>query len=293
MPRSSSKPTPFNQHECPNVNCIASFRTKKGAADHFSYHCTSVAIGTTNIARRSKDSSNDNPYAASSDEDNDNTFDDTASMDNSANNQDIANTPTSLQAASKRKSIHQTSDEFYPTKLLKLLEDANAPHSLYSDICNWASDAKANGYDFNPTRASRPAQIQYLIKWQNLSHCLPYKVPITFPEDNLRIEVTKFNFTAQLYSLLTDSQLTGSLDQLDVNPDNPFEQYKSPDGMLGPFNSGSWYHKAWKHLCQPDSNDWLCSIIFGCDETLVGSHLGRASVTPLVFTLSIFNEGLQ
>jgi hypothetical protein len=37
----------------------------------------------------------------------------------------------------------------------------------------------------------------------------------------------------------------------------------------------------------------MCSIIYGCDETIMGSSQGRASVTPLLFTLSIFNEHLR
>ena len=55
--------------------------------------------------------------------------------------------------------------------------------------------------------------------------------------------------------------------------------YVPPNGRLGTFNSGRWYGKAHAHLCEPDSDDWLCPIIYGCDETLVGSHLGRASVS--------------
>ena len=293
MPRSSNKAAQLRQYVCPNANCIATFKTKKGANHHFSFYCTSVGVKANRSMHRRDASMDDNPFAALSDSDANDIFDDVASIDNSGNELDVLNTQSPLQVASKRKSIHKANHDYYPTKLLKLLEDANAPHSLYSEICAWAREANANNYDFNPSRTSRPAQIDYLIKWQNLKHCLPYQVPITFPEDNLRIQVTKFDFTAQLYSLLTDAHLTGSLDQLDVNVDNPFDHYKPPDGLLGPFNSGSWYRKAWKHLCQPGSNDWLCPIIFGCDETLVGSHLGRASVTPLVFTLSIFNEGLR
>jgi hypothetical protein len=97
---------------------------------------------------------------------------------------------------------------------------------------------------------------------------------------------------SQLYSLITDKSLTGDLTQLDVNPEDPFSKYQSPNGRLGAFNSGKWYTTAHTQLCTK-SNDWLCGIIYACDETLVGSHLGRASVTPLVFTLAIFNESLR
>jgi hypothetical protein len=93
--------------------------------------------------------------------------------------------------------------------------------------------------------------------------------------------------------LISDKSLTGDITQLDVSPDDPFARYQSLNGRLGAFNSGKWYAKAHDFLCTPNSNDWLCPIIYACDETLVGSHLGRASVTPLVFTLPIFNESIR
>jgi hypothetical protein len=118
-------------------------------------------------------------------------------------------------------------------------------------------------------------------------------VAIVFPEDDLSIEVTRFVFISQFYSFITDKSLTGDITQLDVNPDDPFARYQSPNGRLGAFNSGKWYLKAHDFLCTPNFNDWLCPIIYACDETLFGSHLGRASVTPLVFTLLIFNKYIR
>jgi hypothetical protein len=54
----------------------------------------------------------------------------------------------------------------------------------------------------------------------------------------------RFNFVNGLHSLLNHLDLTGSLDNLDVNPDDPFGKYESPDGRLGrlgPVNSRMWY----------------------------------------------------
>jgi hypothetical protein len=123
----------------------------------------------------------------------------------------------------------------------------------------------------------------------HLEHCRPTHVTVVFPEDDLSIEVTRFDFLSQFYSLITDKSLTGDITQLDLNPDDPFAGYQSPNERLSTFNSGAWYAQAHDKLCTKP-NDWLCPIIYACNETLVGSHLGRASVTPLVFTLSIFNE---
>ena len=113
------------------------------------------------------------------------------------------------------------------------------------------------------------------------------QMPIIFPEDNLKIEVTTWNFVHQFYSLITCPELVSDITQLDVNPDNPFSKYNPTDKRLNCFHSGKWYYKAWKNLISPDTNEWLCPIIFACDETWVGSHLGQSQIQPLMFTLSV------
>ena len=294
MPRSKSKDVP-TKHLCPNKLCLSSFTSKKGLADHFQYYsqCHATMYNTSAV----ESANNNHPDASLDDEalsDNTSFHDNVALLDNdNTGNEQLDDDNDHLLAATKRPAIHRTNDDFQPTKLLKLLNDANAPLDLYSNICKWASDACADGYDFNPPRATRESQINHLITTQKLEKCRPYTESLTFSEDNLTIQITKFDFESQFYSLISDEKLTGSLDKLDVNPEDPFTQYQSPDGRVGSFNSGSWYRNAWQNLCAPESNDMLCPIIFGCDETLVGSHLGRASVTPLVFTLSIFNEALR
>ena len=120
----------------------------------------------------------------------------------------------------------------------------------------------------------------------------PQQIPITFKNDNLTVSITTFDFKEQLLSLLHDPLLVQNLSMLDVPQDNPFNKFIPPDGRLSCFNSRKWYQKAWNYCCQ-QTNDWMCPIIFGCDETLVGSHLGRKGITPLTFTLSIFSEELR
>jgi hypothetical protein len=199
---------------------------------------------------------------------------------------------TNVHAVASQRGVNHTINNFVETKLLKILEDANVPHFLYQDILNWGCDAKSSGYGFEPARTTRQAVIAHIERRFHLEHCRPTQVTIVFPEDDLSIEVTRFDFLSQFYSLITDKSLTGDITQLDVNPDDPFARYQSPNGRLGAFNSGKWYAKPHDNLCtQP--NDWLCGIIYACDETLVGSHLGRASVTPLIFTLAIFNESIR
>jgi hypothetical protein len=139
----------------------------------------------------------------------------------------------------------------------------------------------------------RKSTIYHIKRRVNLGHCRPTQATVVFPEDDLSIQITRFDFLSQFYSLITGKSLSGNLTQLDVNPEDPVSKYQSPNGRLGAFNSGKWYSKAHAQLCTK-SNDWLCGIIYACNETLGGLHLlGRALVTPLVFTLSIFNESLR
>ena len=48
-----------------------------------------------------------------------------------------------------------------------------------------------------------------------------------------------------VFYLLTDKSLIGDITQPDIPQDNPFGMYTSPNGHLGPFNSGRWYRKAY------------------------------------------------
>jgi hypothetical protein len=196
---------------------------------------------------------------------------------------------TNIHAVAAQRGVNHTVNDYVETKLLKILEDANVPHFLYQDALNWGSEAKARGYTFESERTIRKFAIDHIERRFNLGHCRPTQATVVFLEDDLSIQITRFNFLSQFYSLITDKSLTGDLTQLDVNPEDPFSKYQSPNGRLGAFNSGKWYAKTHAHLCTKP-NDWLCLIIYACNETLVGSHLGRASVTPLVFTLSIFND---
>jgi hypothetical protein len=107
---------------------------------------------------------------------------------------------------------------------------------------------------------------------------------VMFPEDNLCINITHFDFVSQMTSLLKDKSLTGDLAQLDVPQDNPFARYKSPNGRLCAFNAG------WGYVCGPNSNDWMCPIIYRCDETIVGSSQGRA--LRYLFLTSVFKTNV-
>ena len=100
--------------------------------------------------------------------------------------------------------IKYTAAQFTETKLLKILNDAAAPHFLYHDILSWASEAKRNKYSFCPQRLERSSQVKYLEKWLHLEPCRPEMVTLALPGPAMEaIQVTPFNFTNQLQHLQT------------------------------------------------------------------------------------------
>jgi hypothetical protein len=78
---------------------------------------------------------------------------------------------TNTYAVSKQRGVQHTVSDFVETKLLKILEDTNAPHFLYQVILNWRCNAKASGHNFEPERTTRKAEIAHIERRFNLDHC--------------------------------------------------------------------------------------------------------------------------
>ena len=83
--------------------------------------------------------------------------------------------------------------------------------------------------------------------------------------------------------------LFGNIDNLDIDPDNPFGRYKSPDNFLSTVNSGKRYARAYSNMINDPKNEFLVPIIFSSDETKV-SNQGKSYSWPIVFTTSILNQ---
>jgi hypothetical protein len=188
--------------------------------------------------------------------------------------------------------IKYTTAQFSETKLLKILNDAALPHFLHHDILSWASEAKRNQYSFNPQCLERSSQGKYLEKWLHLAPCRPEMVKLVLPGPAMEaILVTWFNFTNQLNAILTYPALVGNLDNLDVNPADPFAKYTSPSGRLSNVNSGAIHNLAYKNRCKR-ANDFLAGIIFACNETKLQKG-SKAGCWPLMFTVSILNQKMR
>jgi len=298
-----------NDFTCPNPLCIKQFATPRGLSMHYLHHSichkvvqaqeaqTCYALfeepGTITDLHSTTQQQYETPWQGSEDEAIDVSAEFTTALGDDSEGHDVMEETIPVTASAQDYGTSSTLEDQTQTKLLKMLNDAHAPHYLFEGINDWARTAHSSGYGFNPQHRSRVGQLRYMERWQNLSSCRPFQIPTTFPEDGLSVNITAWDFVKQIESLLSDKLLTGNLTNLDVNPDDPFSKYVSPDGLLGCFNSAQWYSDAWDRLVEPGSNDWMCPIIWTCDETLVGSHLARTGVTPLLFTLSIFSEAVR
>ena len=88
--------------------------------------------------------------------------------------------------------IKYTTEQFTETKLLKILNNAAAPHFLYQDILAWVTEAKRNQYSFRHQRLKRSSQVKYLEKWLHLKPCRPETVQLILPGPAMQaIQVTR------------------------------------------------------------------------------------------------------
>ena len=174
MSNPSKKPRLEHLFRCRNSHCPkpGGFTTEKGLRIHYgkSPHCGAHAAACQAYIRRNSilrsPPSPSQPWDIANDDESS-----VASVANSS--VPPSNTPVEEQTALvhvestatiKQFGIKYTAEQFTETKLLKILNDAAAPHFLYQDILNWASEAKCNKYSFCPTRLERSSQVKYLAK---------------------------------------------------------------------------------------------------------------------------------
>ena len=181
---------------------------------------------------------------------------------------------------------------YHQLKLAKILEDANAPHFLYQKIIEWAIAVETSTLTFSDVLKTRTGLINALERWMpNVEANAPEVVTTSLstngqPEE---VDVVVFDFQNQLLSLLQDTSLFGNIDNLDVNPLDPFNQLETTTTVLDCVNAGQRFARAYKNMIQYPEKQFLLPIIFASDETKVSSQ-GKTSCWPLLFTTSILNQ---
>ena len=131
----------------------------------------------------------------------------------------------------------------------KILEDANVANYVYKEIIQWAINAQESKIDFRNLKKTRDGSIKEittLLPWLKSTASFVIKTILETNSNPQPIDVTVFDFKTQLLSLLNDKTLFGNIENLDIDPQNPFGPYKAPDDILSAVNSGMRYRNAYK-----------------------------------------------
>jgi len=291
--------TPYT---CPNPGCGKRFKVERYLRSHLTQSqqgcaqfllkqlasgCSAVDVAQVDVAISPQ--VDVESHGGSTDESDQEMF---LPVDDSGSDEDVDNTPIPT-------NIPYTNSELAETLLLKILGEAHAPHYLFQQILQWGQQVHKFGYDFEPTRLDRPAQIKALKRMLSQHSEVPEpittQIALSAPQATASVHsvpVTRFDFTQSLLSLLHDPALTGDLSYLDVNTDNVFGKYQKDSTELGCVNSGSWYQTAYTTHIQDATKELLVPICFACDETTLNG-MSRTSCWPLVFSTTLFSTTLR
>ncbi len=295
---------------CANVHCLRNFKDNKGLNNHYTANpmCHEANKGLpffqarhtaffeklpteTDLAAHDDDEEESVDPMLGDDDSHTGSISTESEEDSSSESEEEL--PAVVEPTFIRPNVDAfTAEQFVETELLKLCMDVSAPFSFYKQILEWAQRAKESGYTFVPQYKTRRSLTRHLTKWLRLEHFVPKQQAVILPGDGLEIDVTIFNFTDGLTTLLNHPELTGDITKLDVDPDNPFGRYPKHWKTLSCVNSGSWYQDTYDRKVTNPDKQLLLPIIFACDETTL-TMTGKASCWPLLFTTTLFSQELR
>jgi hypothetical protein len=180
-----------------------------------------------------------------------------------------------------------SNDRRVEVSLLKMLNDVGAPLYAFSSVIGWAEDAFKSGYRFNPCRKHFATYMKDLQEWTKLGDLRPKQKMVTLAKDGFQVPVVCFDFSTAVISLFNDPRVN-QLENLIINPDDPFGKYISPDGKLNDVNSAQIYELAYNHCCTTDK-DFLALVILYMDKTVISQTKEGLSALPVMMTVATFN----
>ena len=193
-----------------------------------------------------------------------------------------------LESHTSHRHYVFTTDQKWTVKLLKILNNIDAPDHVFADIILWARDAMAEQYSFYPPGGlSRQSNIKVLFdSMHNASQLLPVIVPVSHATKTDHVIV--FDFVSQLFQLLQNKTIMIQ-ENLLIDIQNPLKKYQNPNGQLADALSGSVYQSAYDRLITNPQKQLFVPIIQWIDRTNVTGN-DRFSLKPYMFTPAIFTE---
>ena len=196
-------------------------------------------------------------------------------------------------------------------ELMNLMVQHKMPLTTFHSIFNWAINAeKRDGFSFSDL--ANPRKRATVLKETQKCIGIPVNafktVTVNWRPSNKPVQLYIRSFRHTLNSLLTNSNLVKEQNFSFPHPSVPYigKNFPKPaaDTEISELHHGSWWVDSWKQNCtltdvdvydesidhseQGDYKEILVPIILYMDGISLDAH-GRLTLTPLNFTLGIFN----
>ena len=201
----------------------------------------------------------------------------------------ILNFATNVQKQ-RDKSIYTERDHAM-LALEEILGPISPPLYIFNQLTEWCqhySGAFGQAGEMIPSREKFIKNLSNLVYGSGGSEEMkPKQVSLKLHDDDDCIPITKFSFTSNIFSLLSNPEFMTE-ENLLINPNNPY-QLPDDNGTLDDINSGWWFKETHQELCTGPT-DILLPILIFIDG---GKITERISIEPLVLTLGIFKRSLR
>jgi hypothetical protein len=199
----------------------------------------------------------------------------------------------------RTQSLHTCTDqEKGYVRLLTFIEQHCLPLYVYDDLLDFMKCISYTWFDFSAIHPKR----QTMLKKLSARFVCPEHEVVLVPmetnsipdpnqllDNNESVHVLRFDVRRQIKDVLA-SEIFHDMNNLVVDPSDPFGMYKSPDGRIGELYSGDWYRRTYKDLITNPSKEMLIGVKLYCDKTGTDSMMMRHGLEPVMFTLTIIKK---
>lgn len=195
--------------------------------------------------------------------------------------------------------FHISASDRFCMRILDVLEHSGCHKGVFTEVIKVVKEETNAGFD--PSKMlciSRQAFVNKMKKRFPSPTPINHKVVLEHTTMNTSevTNVVTFDFKEQLDNLISDLDLFGNLNNLQINPNskNPWgEMAIDPRySKLDDVHTGNWYKRTYKELIQDPNTEMLFPIILYIDKTGT-DRMNRYGVEPLIFTTTVLNRSTR
>jgi hypothetical protein len=198
-------------------------------------------------------------------------------------------------AVRESRQAPATSQLHAEVRLLKLLTKHKAPLQMFPVIQEWARDCARLKHDFSRSIRPRAKVLSELEDRFDMQSSRFTPTIVSYLPDERPTVACVASFADAVCSLLSDPELMNEQNLSFPDPHDPFlfAEAPHPDGRtrrkpdLSELHHGSWHNDTQQARCT-GPKDVLVPVIFYMDGVATDTF-GRLGLTPLNFTLGVFN----